>query len=434
MPELKEQKFLTGAHKYALFARVSIHVVFRYGRLVLKGNLGLTAYVKFLYRALLFLNAMRHGKVVKLGRLYHLHLYVPAYPAESFFSLLNKLISPEPGPGTVVFSMTKACRYKCPHCYQREDAGQDLDVALMTKVAKQMEDAGVSFFDIEGGEPFLRPERVNAILEALGDRAESWINTTGDKANFESIKALVDRGLCGVMVSIHSPFAAVHDAFTGIEGSFKLACDFLRECRHAGIFTAINCCPNPEAVMDGDLEKLLALAAELDCSYVQIIQEKAAGAWLARAGEDLQGETVVQKLRQIHLKYNGGGRFKRYPSISAQVFEEGEHLFGCTCGGVDRFYIGADGEIQPCEFLNVSFGNVQNEDFMTIFRRMRGFFKKPGTKWLCCTEAASIRKALMESGLKRTPLPWPLTKELVEAWDKGKETPLYKRIGIYDKL
>ena len=52
--------------------------------------------------------------------------------------------------------------------------------------------------------------------------------------------------------------------------------------------------------------------------------------------------------------------------------------------------MGADGEVQPCEFLNVSFGNVRDEPFETILRRMREHLHTPSTDWLCCTQAETI--------------------------------------------
>ena len=428
----KKQKFLTGPAKLMIYLRIILHVIFHYAVKMFKGNLGPVQYVRFLFRAYHLLLKMRFGKIVKLNGLYHIHLYVPAYPTKAFFHLLDKLYRSEPGPGTVVFSMTKACRYRCPHCYQKNDAGKDLDIELMTDVAKEMQEMGVAFFDIEGGEPFLHPERLMALVEGLDDRAEIWVNSTGDRASAEEIRKLKEAGLNGFMISIHSPDPERHDNFTGIDGSFDSAVKILEMGREEGLFTAINCCPNQEAILNGDLERLFELAERCGCSYVQVIHEKAAGGWLSRAGEVSQGQPAIEKLHELHHRYNSG-RYRNYPSVSAQVFEEQACMFGCTAGGIDRFYIGADGEVQPCEFLNVSFGNVNDESFNTIFKRMRSHFPTPGTNWLCCTEAESIRKAIEENNLERTPVPWEMTKILVTGWDKGEETPLYKKIGLYRK-
>ena len=130
------------------------------------------------------------------------------------------------------------------------------------------------------------------------------------------------------------------------------------------------------------------------------------------------------------MRYNGRG-CADYPSLAAQVFEESDRVLGCTAGAVDRFYIGAAGDVQPCEFLNLSFGNVNDEPFAAILARLRGAFPTPGCDWLCCTQAAAIHRLFVAHKLERTPLPWAVTQELVATWDRGKPTPIYEKLGIY---
>ena len=117
--------------------------------------------------------------------------------------------------------------------------------------------------------------------------------------------------------------------------------------------------------------------------------------------------------------------------MAAQVFEEAENLLGCTAGAVDRFYVGAGGEVQPCEFLNISFGNVKEEPFSEIYERMRAHFRQPCTDWLCCTQSEAIYRIVKDKKIARTPLPWNETKQLVEKWQRGTPTPIYKKLGIY---
>ena len=98
---------------------------------------------------------------------------------------------------------------------------------------------------------------------------------------------------------------------------------------------------------------------------------------------------------------------------------------------MDRFYVGADGEVQPCEFLNISFGNVAEEGFPKILERMRRHFATPRTDWLCVTQAEAIDGIIRDKALTRTPVPWEHTRELVEGWDRGEQTPLYRKLGLY---
>ncbi len=426
-----KQSFLTGPGKFLIYCLVIVHVVLYCAREVFHGRIRWWRYPAVLRRAWLFLFALRHHKVVKCGRAYKLHLYVPAYPTRAFFHTLEKFFRPEPGPATVVLSMTRACTYRCPHCYQKLDRGADLPMEVLTTAAGAMQEAGVSMFDMEGGEPLLQTDRLVELMSSLDDRAEIWVNTTGAELTDEKVRRMVEAGLFGVMVSLHSPIAEVHDEFTGVAGSFDVACEAIRCFAGHGVLTAINCCSAAKPVLSGDIDKLISLARKLGCSFVQLIHPKPAGGWLGRDQESDIAPEVIDALRTMHRHYNSGGRFQQFPSVSAQVVEESPKMFGCTAGGVDRFYMGADGEVQPCEFLNVSFGNVRNEPFEVIFRRMRSFFPSPCNDWLCCTQAEAIDKIITDHALERTPIPWEITQKFIGNWQRGPQTRLYKRLGIY---
>jgi MoaA/NifB/PqqE/SkfB family radical SAM enzyme len=427
---MTSRHFVTGLGKVWVYTRIVLHIPCYY---LVRPRFFASplAYLRFLRRALALLLVFRHNKVVRVHNGYKLHLYLPAYPSRAFFyAIESKLLRTPPGASTIVFSMTKACSYRCRHCYQRKDAATDLDEALMLRTALAVRDAGVAMFDIEGGEPFLRYPRLLKLVQALDDRSEIWVNTTGAHVKPGMLEALRDAGLFGIMVSVHSPDRAVHDAFTGVPGSFDTACEIIRACRAMNRAAAFNSVLSEEELRAGGLAKLMDLARDLDCDYVQLIHPKPAGVWLGRT-EGMQLEpTLIAHVQQEHLRYNSRA-MHGYPSLAAQVFEERKDVLGCTSGAVDRYYVGASGDVQPCEFLNLSFGNVHEEPFETIYTRMRSYFQTPGCDWLCCTQAAAIHALFQKHQLSETPLPWPVTRELVERWNRGEPTPIYERLGIY---
>jgi MoaA/NifB/PqqE/SkfB family radical SAM enzyme len=300
----------------------------------------------------------------------------------------------------------------------------------MIRTAQAVRDCGVAMFDIEGGEPFMRFDRLLRLVRALDERTEIWVNSTGAHAEPGRLDELKKAGVFGLMVSIHSADAATHDAFTGVPGSFDTACRLVRQWRALGLVAALNSVLSEEELGRGGLDRLMDLARELDCDYVQLIHPKPAGKWLGRTESMQTGRAVIEFVQREHLRFNGRSRHD-YPALAAQVFEEAEHVLGCTSGAVDRFYVNASGEVQPCEFLNLSFGNVHDEPFATILERMRSHFRVPGTDWLCCTQAGEIQRLFEEHHLERTPLPWPVTQKLVAGWNRGKPTPIYAKLGIY---
>ena len=420
-------KFLVGYKKLLIYIKISLHIAIKYFFKV-----PIQKYPRFLYRSWLLLINFRHNKVVKLTNGYKLQLYLPSYPSKAFFyALESKLIRTIPSPVSIVFSMTKACSYRCPHCYQKDDKGKDLDQEKLENTLIKIRDKGTAFFNIEGGEPFIRFDRLAKLIKLLDSRSEIWINTTGAHAIEDRIIELQKLGVLGFMVSIHSPDPDTHDNFTRIKGSFDVACNFIKKCKSLGLGITINCVLSEEELKEGKLKDMMNLAKSLEVEYVQLIHPKPAGGWLNKKDQMQNDTAFIKDVEKQHILYNSSKK-ANFPSLSAQVFEERKEGLGCTAGGIDRFYINANGEVQPCEFLNISFGNINEEDYETIFQRMRSYFPTANLDWLCCTQAEAISKIMKKYKLYRTPIPWKYTKELVDTWNRGKETDIYKKLGIYN--
>lgn len=288
-------------------------------------------------------------------------------------------------------------------------------------------------FDIEGGEPLLKFDRLLKLIQSLDDRNEIWINTTGYTLTYENALMLKEAGLFGVMVSMHHWLSDEHDKFVGKKGAFSIAYSAIKTFQRAGINTVINCCPSFEMIKDSGIEKIMGLAKDLSCSFVQFIHEKPAGAWFDR-GNTLMDKQLLADLCNKHIIFNKKRKFKKYPSLSMQVFESSPMAFGCTAGGIERFYVNANGEVQPCEFLNISFGNVREEKFIDIYKRMRGRFKKPTLTWLCNAECASIANYVKGNNITVFPLKKEIAAKFIDELDNNKEVPLYKRMKLCEKI
>lgn len=432
--ELK-QKYITGLDRLFLDIRMGITIFARYFVLLLGRQSSFKQYLIFVKRIILLSKVLSYNKAVYVNDVYKIHLYLPGFPSKAFYKAIDKflILSEETIPTTVVFSMTKACGYNCTHCYQKNDGGEDLPTDKLIKVAQDIQNVGVSMFDIEGGEPLLKFDRLLKLIQSLDEKNEIWINTTGHTLTYEKALKLKQANLFGVMVSIHHWLPEEHDKFVGKKGAFAIAVSAIKTFQRVGINTVINCCPSFEMINDGGIEKIMEVARTLNCSFVQFIHEKPAGAWLKR-GNTLMDKELLDSLCKKHITFNHKRMLKDYPSVSMQVFESSPLAFGCTAGGIERFYVNAHGEVQPCEFLNVSFGNVQKEEFIEIYKRMRNRFKKPTLSWLCNTECASITKYIIDNNVTSFPLKKEIAAQFIERFDNSKEVPLYQRMKLCEKV
>jgi len=429
-----KNEFITGYKKFIFFQYLKIYVFVRYTSFLLIGRISFNQYKLLIKRALLFLEKVKINKVVKTRGVYKLHIYFPAFPTKAFFIALDKFLTIKtdelnPYPTSVLVSIGKGCGNKCKHCYQRFDKREDLPIEKLKEVFKKLQELKISFINIEGGEPMLKFDRLKEVMSVIDERSEVWVNTSGFLVTKKKAEEMRKTGVFGVMVSLHHWNENKHDKFVGRKGSFKEAVKSLEIFKNAGLSTAINCVGTQELLKDNGFEKIMEIAKKEDCAIVQLIHEKPAGAWINK--KDTLKKNYIEKLCNYHLMYNANNNYKNYPAVSSQAFESQPENFGCTAGGIERFYINGNGDVQPCEFVNVSFGNVNEEDFIQIYKKMRRIFNKPRQTWICCTEHGRINKELKKIKSMLTPLSKEKSKKIIKNFNLGKETALYSKMELY---
>ncbi|GAB6090648.1 radical SAM protein [Spirochaeta dissipatitropha] len=435
---------LYGIRRRLLKIRVILGVFFHFLPLMLRGRLSPRRFTAFSRRMLLFLRIIDHNKFAVMGggstgvagsassgSGARLELYLPSYPSRAFFHAAEKFLEfDDMFPcTTVLLSITSACKFACPHCYQRLDKGQDMDIERLVEIARHLQNSGVAFFNIEGGDPFLKFDRLTRLCAAIDDRSEIWINTTGEGLTVGRLTDLKSYPVTALMFSLR---AADREGFARCMGSdrgWDLTREGIRLCREAGLIAAANSCLSRDDFYNGTFEKVMNLARDWGISILQLIHPKPAGAWLVDGPQRFSQDDLTHA-KELVTRYNQHPDYRDYPPISAQLIEESSEVFGCTAGGTDRFYINAKGDVQPCEFLNISYGNVLEEDFARIYARMRSDFSQPGTAWLCEQCSPGIRELYLEENRGRLPLTPESSSKISGVWDPGGMTPIYRK--LYD--
>jgi MoaA/NifB/PqqE/SkfB family radical SAM enzyme len=373
---------------------------------------------------------MNLNKFIRTSLGVKINLYVPSFPRKAFFHACRKVMEfNEKMPSvTVLMSVTSACRYDCEHCYQKLDKGRDVDIGLLVAIAHQLQDKGVAFFNIEGGEPFLQYERLKKLCEAIDDRSEILINSTGDGMTYERLMELKGRGnLLGIMFSLHTSDPERLNTFMKNENAWSNLQNGINLCHRAGIDVTFNSCIALEDYYNGNFEKVMEAAKNAGATIIQFIKPKPAGGWL-ECGAEKFGQEDLEHIRRKMTDYNSHVKYRDYPAIAAMIIDEDQEHFGCTAGGTDRFYINAKGDVQPCEFLNISFGNITEEKFELIYDRMRKVYEVPGTCWLCEKYASRIAEILKSTGQNVLPLSPEHSREIYENLEKGPVPDFYDKV------
>lgn len=427
---MKKAKTIRGIRRKMIDNQIKIRVLFFFLGLTIKGELKPALYFRVLKRLLFFLSKMTLNKYIRTSRGIKINLYVPAFPTKSFFHACRKVMAfEEKMPSiTVLISVTSACRYKCEHCYQRLDKGKDVDIGLLTGAARWLQDHGVAFFNIEGGEPFLQYDRLRQLCDVIDPRSEILINSTGDGMTLERMLELKRKGnFLGIMFSLHTWEPERLNAFMKSDLAWSNLENGIRLCHQAGVDVTFNSCITREDYYNGNFEKVMETARGFGASIIQFIKPKPAGGWL-ESGVEKFTSGDLQHIRQKMIDYNTLGKYHDYPFIAPMIIDEDQDHFGCTAGGTDRFYINAKGDVQPCEFLNISFGNIADEEFPVIYHRMRKVFETPGTCWLCEKHASQIADLLARNAVKILPLPTEQAKAVYESIEKSTVPDFYDKV------
>ena len=417
---------IQGLDRSLFLLRLKLAILLHFLPCLLSRTLSPRRFVLFLKRLLLFLSKLDHNKFVRIGSTARLDLYVPCFPTPAFYFGCRKFLSfDEPLPCvTALISVSSACRFSCPHCYQRRDRGRDVALDTLVAVVGRLQEMGIAFFNIEGGEPFLVYERLRKVCSAIDGRSEIWVNSTGDGMTLERLRELKRCNLTAIMFSLHTSEPARLNAFMQSDKAWDTMTRGVQLCHEADVPVAFNTCLLRESFYDGEFERIMDRAMEFHACLIQLIKPKPAGAWLERDSVAFTRQDL-ERVTELVQRYNHAPAYARYPAISAQILEEDHTRFGCTAGGTDRFYINAKGDVQPCEFLNISFGNIAEEPFDTIYARMRQSFSPPGETWLCEACAPRIRQLFKTEGTPTLPLNKELSAQLHTDWNRGNPTKLY---------
>ena len=420
---------VTGWQKTVFNLKLKISIFFHYIPVLLQGDISFKGCILLLKRLLLFVSRMQHNKFVNIGGKTRLGLYVPGYPSEAFDTACQKFsqFSEKMPCTTVLLSITSACPYHCNYCYQKLDKGKDIEIETLIKTVKRLQEMGIAFFNIEGGEPFFVYDRLKRLCSVIDARSEIWINSTGAGMTRERLVELKDLDVTAIMFSLHSPDADTFNRFMGDDSAWEAMEAGVKMCHDAGLAVAFNTCLMRDDFYNGTFEKIMESGRDFKACLIQIIKPKPAGGWLEKETIEFTAEDLDYIKDKVN-KYNLQEEFSGYPSISAQIIEEDKAVFGCTAGGTERFYINAKGDLQPCEFLNISFGNIAVDKFEDIYPKMRSCFAWGGECHLCESCSKEIHKLYQENDLKSLPLSPELSEKIYGSWDRGKRTDLYERL------
>jgi MoaA/NifB/PqqE/SkfB family radical SAM enzyme len=402
---------VTGLSRLLFGIRMRWSVFFHLTKACITGRRSLKETLSLLFRLQEFSRRHSSSKFMRFDGGVRMGLYVPTFPGKPFLRAAESMCGDPARTRLVsaVVSVTNDCPFRCEYCYQRGDAGALIPLDKLRDAVRDIQNAGAALMILEGGEPFSAFDRLLAVCETIDERSEIWINTTGAGMTRERLLALRERGLTAFKISVHHHTEEGHNRFLGSNEGWSSMNNAVTLCQELAIPFTFNCRMFPHEYFDGTFDAMLAFARERGALYLQCLTPRSAGGYLGRPSLSLTSEEL-ERLGVLIRRYNRGSENRRSPGIFCDEYDE-RVVYGCTAGA-GRLYLSARGAVQPCQHINVAFGNCTEEPMDVLIERMRMFFKRPG-KCTACTKVAASVAACASKGFS-LPVPFSSVKN---EWD-----------------
>jgi MoaA/NifB/PqqE/SkfB family radical SAM enzyme len=317
----------------------------------------------FLLRYLGKFNVLERG-----GRLI-VHSHLPPLNSKAYSRFIDEhLLAESPGPSHAQIGITDACPQNCGYCYNRGREGVLMDTETILSVIRELKSMGVFWIGLTGGEPLLNRDIVR-IVEEIGEDCSAKLFTTGSNLTERLAADLKQAGLFYVTVSLDHMEETKHDQIRGRRGAFRTALRALEIFRRlGGMHVSVSSVLSGDMLRTGRVEELLAFlrGLEVDEAWLSEAKPSAQACWKK---ESVVTESERQDLIKLQDRWNKkGGLTVNYLGH----FEDRRH-FGCTAGQ-KMVFVDPFGEVSPCVFIPMTFGNVREGSLRTLYSGMRSRF------------------------------------------------------------
>lgn len=320
-------------------------------------------------------------KLVRFNDQYYSTPTIPAFPSSAYDNMVSKGGLNFLSAGTkakrqvdsVFLAITNKCNLKCAYCYERQNINNPKNIPIQKwqDVIRSLQKVGVNVFILTGGEPLLEFDKLIAILKSANqDESDFHLHTSGYSVTEEKVRALKEAGLKAVAVGLDDFDEFRYDKIRG-KGSFYDAVKALQLFNQVGIMTYVNFCVRKEMLIDDRLFQYYDFVKKLNVSMIQLLEPRPCGGYLNNGFHAWLDDNDREKLTKFTYNGNRKKSFKNHPLVYYVAHIEGKNQLGCHMGGLSHFYIDSLGNVCPCVFFPVKYGNLLEENIIDIYRRMR---------------------------------------------------------------
>ena len=280
----------------------------------------------------------------------------------SLFDKLNQKAFDLGLPLNVHLDVTYRCNERCEHCYLDHHDHGEMTTAEIRGVLRQLQEAGVFFLTLSGGEPLMRRDCFEIIEYARSLSFQVKLKSNAVLITRKDAARLRTLGVGEVQVSVYSHRPEIHDGITKLPGSLARTLAGIAVLTAEGVKVTV-----ANVLMRGnaqDSEGVHSLAGQIGAQYTLD----------PTITPMMSGDTAVLDLRipsselnELFHKSKLVGDVQQFCAPPPAVDEDVLDGFPCSAGHT-ACYISPYGDVYPCVQFPLTCGNVRRQSFSDIWK------------------------------------------------------------------
>lgn len=269
-------------------------------------------------------------------------------------------------PIAIVWEITNACNYRCPHCRAYMDVTKQ-EEKIETRIIDEIIKNDILSVNISGGEPLLNPRILNIISKLAASGIDVGISSNGWMYP-KMAESLKDSGQSFIQISVDGP-KSIHDEFRGVNGAFERAIQSLKIAKELNLRTQMNVTITSKNI--NTLESNIEIALQLGIDRIFYRRVVPTGKGKDNLHLLPNKKKYLQAIQNINsIKLDGIDIVIDDPVVSiinkSKSIEK--NIIGCTAG-IKSLGIDSNANVYPCIFLRENIGNLMNNTLNEIWTK-----------------------------------------------------------------
>jgi len=373
---------------------------------------------------LLYLRStFRNEKLTRIGDKYVINSFIPPFPSPAFEQFAKNAVSvykQEAFPYSTHIALTNKCSFNCWHCSKCYREGEELSKDIWLQVVKKLQNMGICIIGFTGGEP-LSNNNLEEIITAIDDRSTAILFTSGHGLTDKRAKSLKSAGLYYIAISLDHYTEEKHNKLRGRADAFDIAIKAIDTSLKNNFYTAVQLVVRKDMLNTEEMDRYIDFVTKLGVHEIRIIEPMPTGVLIKEKGDIFLKEPEREFLRGYHIKTNKKNNLTK---IASFTYLENKNMYGCGAG-VQHMYIDAFGNVCPCDFTPLSFGNIKKDGFDIAYKRLRAHFDKPRATCFIQDNIEKIRPFFSNN----LPLKYAASVQICNSCRKRELPRFYKKLG-----